>query len=64
VLMFEQLNETEARTLRAYVRVFLRSQRNAREYTTGRLDSWSPFPYHECSSEVEDAEPERMGKNL
>jgi hypothetical protein len=28
------------------------------------LDSRSPFAYHECPSEVEDADPESMGKNL
>jgi hypothetical protein len=31
---------------------------------TAMLDTRPPFPYHECPSEVEDADPERMGKNL
>jgi hypothetical protein len=34
------------------------------EYTTARLDTQSAFPYDEGPSEVQDADPERMGKNL
>jgi hypothetical protein len=41
--------------------IVLPGRRVGREYITAMLDTWSPFPYHQCSSEVERCRPRENG---